>query len=296
MPEKVHTRLPETQDSAAASQNGHSQVNGQSYGKKRSAHEAFRDVETSKVSSGETRAPSKPTSRLKQRAAELQTSRKQLPIYAHRAEICERLRDDRSILLLVGETGSGKSTQVPQFLLNEPWCKARSVKLETGGRKKVGGCIAITQPRRVAAISLARRVAEEMGTPLGKSSPASQVGYSVRFDSNTGPATRIKFLTEGMLLQEMLRDPWLREYSAIVVDEVHERGVNVDVVLAFLRRLLGGGMEGRGGVGLRVMVMVCVLSTSFSGLGTGDVVWCQHSACTCPSHVMPIARHWATTN
>ena len=259
MPQRVHIKFTESPDSPVASRNGHSMVNGKSSGKKRIAQDAFRDVKTSKVSKGETKAPSKPTSQLKQRAAELQTSRKQLPIYAHREEICERLQDDRSVLLLVGETGSGKSTQVPQFLLNEPWCIARSVKLETG-QKKVGGCIAITQPRRVAAISLARRVAEEIGTPLGKSSPASQVGYSVRFDNNTGPATRIKFLTEGMLLQEMLRDPWLREYSAVVVDEVHERGVNVDLALGFLRRMLGGGMEGRGGVGLRVVVMVCVRS------------------------------------
>ena len=94
-----------------------------------------------------------------------------------------------------------------------------------------------------------------MGTPLGSSSPASKVGYSVRFDNSTGPATRIKFLTEGMLLQEMLRDPWLRGYSAVVVDEVHERGVNVDLVMGFLKRLVWGGKEGRGGLGLKVVVM-----------------------------------------
>ena len=143
-------------------------------------------------------------------------------------------------MILVGETGSGKSTQVPQFLINETWCK---------------GCIAVTQPRRVAAISLARRVAEEMGSPLGSSSPASKVGYSVRFDTSTSPSTKIKYLTEGMLLQEMLRDPSLKAYSIVIVDEVHERSVNVDLILGFLRNLLATGMKARNGKPLRVVVM-----------------------------------------
>jgi len=191
-------------------------------------------------------------SNLKERALALLPVRQKLPIYAHAGEICQKLRD-YDVLLLVGETGSGKSTQIPQFLVREKWCQRRKTK----GRGPVGGCIAITQPRRVAAISLARRVAEEMGTPLGNSSPASQVGYSVRFDNSTSPSTKIKFLTEGMLLQEMLKDPWLKEYSAVVVDEVHERGVNVDLVLGFLRRMhqLKSESDGRGGIGMKVVIM-----------------------------------------
>lgn len=98
--------------------------------------------------------------------------------------------------------------------------------------------IAITQPRRVAAISLARRVAEEMGSLFGGQSPAAKVGYSVRFDNAAGPKTKVKFLTEGMLLQEMLRDPDMKQYSAVIVDEVHERSVNVDLILGFLRNLV----------------------------------------------------------
>ena len=177
------------------------------------------------------------SSNLKERAKVLLSQRQKLPIWKHAGTIKEAIRS-KDVLLLSGETGSGKSTQAPQFLLDE-----------------VGGCIAITQPRRVAAITLARRVAQEVGSPLGSASPASKVGYSVRFDNSTSPNTRIKFLTEGMLLQEMLRDPWLRQYSAVVVDEVHERGVNVDLILGFLRRMVVGDSEGRGGVPLKVVVM-----------------------------------------
>ena len=197
-------------------------------------------------------------SNLKMQAKALLNVRRTLPIWSHREEIRQGLRD-KDVMLLVGETGSGKSTQVPQFLVDEQWCKPQRIKLTDGAKCEkpatVGGCIAITQPRRVAAISLARRVAEEMGTPLGSSSPASKVGYSVRFDNSTSPSIRIKFLTEGMLLQELLQDPWLRQYSAVIVDEVHERGVNVDLVMGFLRNMVSGGGEGRGGIPMRVVVM-----------------------------------------
>lgn len=151
-------------------------------------------------------------------------SRKKLPIWARQQDIKKALQEN-DVLVLSGETGSGKSTQLPQFLLESKWCTK---------------CIAVTQPRRVAAISLARRVAEEMGTALGNSSPASKVGYSVRFDDSTSPSTRIKYLTEGMLLQEMLRDSAMSQYSCVVVDEVHERSVNVDLLLGFLKGIVKG--------------------------------------------------------
>lgn len=194
---------------------------------------------------------------LREKAKALLETRRKLPVFEN-ADLIRDLLREQDVMLLVGETGSGKSTQIPQFLVDEFWCRPVPTQITRDGKtekKMVGGCIAITQPRRVAAISLARRVAEEMGTPLGSHSPASKVGYSVRFDTSTSPSTRVKFLTEGMLLQEMLHDPNLTKYSAIVVDEVHERGINVDLTLGFLRNLVSGKKEGRGGVPLKVIVM-----------------------------------------
>ena len=175
-------------------------------------------------------------SSLQTRAQTLWPLRKQLPVWKHSLEIRHSLRIN-NVLLVSGATGSGKSTQIPQMLLTEQW-------LLPNGR------IAVTEPRRVAAISLARRVAEEMGTSLG-----GKVGYSVRFDNRVGNGCRVKFLTEGMLLREVLRDHWLKEYDVVIVDEVHERGVDVDVMLGFLKRILEGGGKGRDGRLLRVVVM-----------------------------------------
>ncbi|KAM5430449.1 Salivary acidic proline-rich phosphoprotein 1/2 [Microsporum canis] len=191
---------------------------------------------------------------LREKAKALYEARKKLPIFGHADEIRAHLRRT-DVMLLIGETGSGKSTQVPQFLVDEDWCRPKSAKIKNGKTASVGGCIAITQPRRVAAVSLARRVAEEVGCPLGSASPASKVGYAVRFDTSVSPNTRIKFMTDGMLLQEMLGDPWLTNYSAIVVDEVHERGINVDLLLGFLRNIATGSKEGRGGIPLKIVVM-----------------------------------------
>lgn len=207
-------------------------------------------------------AHQKPDLQLMKKAKELEKLRKELPIWQHKPDIRWALRHN-DVLLLNGETGSGKSTQTPQFLITEPWFKKQTVKIKNKeGREEdvsVGGVIAVTEPRRVAAITLAKRVAAEMGSPLAKGIESGQVGYSVRFDSIIPKGMKIKYLTEGMLLQEMLRDPHLRQYSAIVIDEIHERSIDVDLVAGFLRQLVHGDKKGRGGVPLKVVVMSATL-------------------------------------
>ena len=119
----------------------------------------------------------------------------------------------------MGETGSGKTTQIPQFLL------------EAGYANK--GLIAITQPRRVAAISIATRVSHELSSKLG-----STVGYSIRFDDCTTPETKIKYMTDGMLMREFLNDMYLTKYSCIILDECHERTLRTDILLGLVKRVL----------------------------------------------------------
>ena len=193
-------------------------------------------------------------------------ARQALPLWTRRDDI-RRILQKKDVLVLVGETGSGKSTQVPQFLYQEMWCQRRRVRVNAGGSTQeisVGGMIAITQPRRVAATTLAHRVSREAGTPLsGQQQGGTEkgsvskglVGYSVRFDHRVPPGTRIKYLTEGMLLQELLRDPHLRQYSAILVDEIHERSVDVDLLSGFLKQIILGDKAGRGGIPLKVVIM-----------------------------------------
>ncbi|TVY83431.1 putative ATP-dependent RNA helicase prh1 [Lachnellula suecica] len=194
-------------------------------------------------------------------AKTLEKTRMTLPIWSQKANIRWSLRL-HDVMLLNGETGSGKSTQVPQFLYTEEWCKTERVTIEKEDGKKqeinVGGVIAITQPRRIAAITLAQRVAREMGSPLRQGQERhieGKVGYSVRFDTLVPKGTRIKFVTEGTLLQEMLHDPYLTKYSAVIVDEIHERSVDVDLVAGFLRQIVLGDKKGRGGIPLKVVLM-----------------------------------------
>ncbi|KAI5812516.1 P-loop containing nucleoside triphosphate hydrolase protein [Pyronema omphalodes] len=199
---------------------------------------------------GEERGNSKPQDgMLKAQAAKLRKQRETLPIWAHQEPLRQCLRD-RDVLVMVGQTGSGKSTQIGQFFATEPWMKKRTVTTPSGKEIKVGGCIAITQPRRVAAINLAKRVAQEMGVRLGE-----EVGYSVRFDNKSSHKTKIKFLTDGMLLQEMLADPLLKKYSCVVVDEAHERTVGTDLAMGFLRGLVYGERRGS----LKAVIMSATL-------------------------------------
>ncbi len=141
----------------------------------------------------------------------------ELPISARADEIIAAIRDHQ-VLVLAGETGSGKTTQIPKMCL-------------VAGRGETGR-IACTQPRRVAATSVARRVAEELNVPFGR-----EVGCKIRFADQTSDDTVIKFMTDGMLLAELQADPELRAYDTIIVDEAHERSLNIDFILGHLRRL-----------------------------------------------------------
>src|SRR5580698_2417771 len=142
----------------------------------------------------------------------------ELPITIRREAILAALTD-RQVLIVAGDTGSGKSTQLPQYCL------------ELG--RGMTGLIAHTQPRRLAARALAARVAEELGQTVGRS-----VGFRVRFADQVSDATRLVLMTDGLLLAELASDPLLRRYDTVIVDEAHERTLNVDLLLGVLKRLL----------------------------------------------------------
>jgi len=140
-----------------------------------------------------------------------------LPITSEKERIIETIRHHQ-VVVIAGDTGSGKSTQIPKMCLDAG-----------RGGKKLIGC---TQPRRLAATSVAARVREELGT-LGH-----LVGYKIRFSNQTGPGTRIKFMTDGILLAETQNDPDLRAYDTIIIDEAHERSLNIDFLLGILKKIL----------------------------------------------------------
>jgi pre-mRNA-splicing factor ATP-dependent RNA helicase DHX15/PRP43 len=145
--------------------------------------------------------------------------RKELPVFEFRSELVKKVMDNQ-VIIVEGETGSGKTTQIPQFLLDS---------LAEPGSK----CVACTQPRRVAAMSIAQRVAQEMDVKLGE-----QVGYTIRFEDVTCHDTILKFMTDGMLLREAMTDPMLQRYSCIVLDEAHERTLSTDVLMGLLKGVL----------------------------------------------------------
>lgn len=141
-----------------------------------------------------------------------------LPISRHRQEIAEALRRHQ-VVVVVGETGSGKTTQLPK------------IALEVAGERK--GRLGCTQPRRLAAVAVARRIAEEVGCDIG-----GYVGYQVRFDDSTSADTKLKLMTDGILLAETQNDRDLRQYHTIILDEAHERSLNIDFLLGYMKLLL----------------------------------------------------------
>ncbi|GAA0173236.1 RNA helicase [Lithospermum erythrorhizon] len=148
----------------------------------------------------------------------IQDQRQSLPIFKLKKELIEAVHDNQ-VLVVIGETGSGKSTQLTQYLAEAGYTT----------RGKIG----CTQPRRVAATSVAKRVAEEFGCRLGE-----EVGYAIRFEDCTGPDTVIKYMTDGMLLREVLIDENLSQYSVVMLDEAHERTIHTDVLFGLLKQLV----------------------------------------------------------
>ncbi|XP_057509360.1 probable pre-mRNA-splicing factor ATP-dependent RNA helicase DEAH4 isoform X1 [Actinidia eriantha] len=141
-----------------------------------------------------------------------------LPILQFEEKILETV-ERNPVVVIIGETGSGKSTQLSQMIHKRGYTKS--------------GAIAVTQPRRVAAVSVSRRVAQELGVRLGE-----EVGYAIRFEDRTSEKTCIKYLTDGVLLRESLSNPELNQYSVIILDEAHERSLNTDILLGLMRRLI----------------------------------------------------------
>lgn len=150
------------------------------------------------------------------KAKSMKEIRESLPIFAYREGLLEAI-DQFQTLIIVGETGSGKTTQLPQYLMEAGYTK---------NGKKIG----CTQPRRVAAMSVAARVAEEYGTKLGQ-----EVGYSIRFEDCTSDRTVIKYMTDGMLLREFLTEPDLGGYSCLIIDEAHERTLHTDILFGLVK-------------------------------------------------------------
>ena len=141
-----------------------------------------------------------------------------LPVSARRDDIAQAIMENQ-VVIIAGETGSGKTTQIPKICL------------ELG--RGVHGMIGHTQPRRLAARTVAERIANELGQDVGNS-----IGYAIRFDDRVSPMTAIKLMTDGILLAEMQKDRFLNAYDTIIIDEAHERSLNIDFLLGYLKQLL----------------------------------------------------------
>ncbi len=167
-----------------------------------------------------------------------------LPV-SNRVDDIVQLIHDNQVLVLSGETGSGKSTQIPKMCLSA----GRGLK----------GKIGCTQPRRVAAQSLARRVAEELEVPFGR-----EVGCKIRFQDESSPQSYIKFMTDGILLSELQNDPMLSEYDTLIIDEAHERSLNIDFILGHLRQMLKHRPD------LKLIITSATIDTSSFARAFGD--------------------------
>ncbi|CCC07347.1 hypothetical protein SMACR_02354 [Sordaria macrospora] len=170
-----------------------------------------------------------------QRYFDILKTRRDLPVHKQRQEFLDMYHNTQ-ILVFVGETGSGKTTQIPQYVLYDELPHTN------------GKLIACTQPRRVAAMSVAQRVANELDVELGQ-----EVGYSIRFENRTGPKTMLKYMTDGQLLRESMHDHDMSRYSCIILDEAHERTLATDILMALLKQIAARRKD------LKIIVMSATL-------------------------------------
>ncbi|CAI7793780.1 unnamed protein product, partial [Closterium sp. NIES-54] len=212
-----------------------------------------------------------------ERREEIEAQRAGLPVVAMEGEVMEAVGGSNAVLVC-GETGSGKTTQVPQFLYEAGYGSSLP-----GGTP---GMIAVTQPRRVAVLATAKRIADEMGVTVGR-----EVGYQVRYDRHVAGGTAIKIMTDGILLREVQADLLLRQYSAVVLDEAHERSINTDILVGLLSRIVPlrqvcwGGRDGRRAGG---WVGAALLSARQVGRGMGEGSGGRHL--TPLARLAPLAR------
>lgn len=171
------------------------------------------------------------------RTVEVQNARHQLPILAEEQSIMEAI-SEKDIVVICGQTGSGKTTQVPQFLYEAGYASQK-------------GIIGITEPRRVAAVSMSKRVGQEM------SLPCSVVSYQIRFEGNTTEETKIKFMTDGVLLKEIQNNFLLTKYSVVIIDEAHERSIYSDILIGLLSRIVP--LRRKRGNPLKLIIMSATL-------------------------------------
>lgn len=194
--------------------------------------------------------------------------RVKLPVFEHR-ETFMRLLDENQTIVLVGETGSGKTTQIPQ------WCVDYCIAKNSSEQQKL--CVACTQPRRVAAMSVAARVAEEMDVALGQ-----EVGYSIRFEACTSSKTLLKYLTDGMLLREAMNDSNLHHYGVVILDEVHERTLSTDILMGVLKRLIARRKD------IKIVVMSATLDA-----GKFQTYFDNSPLLSVPGRTHPVEVMWA---
>ena len=193
-----------------------------------------------------------------------------LPISKYEEELVKAVSENRCVII-TGETGCGKTTQLPQFLHHAGFTKQ--------------GIIGVTQPRRMAAISVAHRVSREQDCMLGR-----EVGYQVRFDDCTSPDTRIKYMTDGCLLRELLDDPLLSHYSVIVLDEAHERSLATDILFGLMKDVLDKE-TGRKDSPLRIVIMSATLDVEkFSKFFNNCPIF------TIPGRVFPVSINYCCSD